>query len=182
MGFLFKVAFWLSLVILLIPADESETRKLADGRSVGIFETFGLAQSAYEDAKGFCGRNPDACATGEVAASTFGAKARTGARWVYSWFDPSAKQAAALPQSGPLPASQPAMQPMPPAIASQAPAASPATTGTINERRALAKAAIAAQITQEQHQEQQDTRDPRLSTARMVPDAPMPRPAKRSQS
>ena len=49
-------------------------------------------------------------------------------------------------------------------------------------RRALAKAAIAAQIAQEQHQDQPDARDPRLSAARMVPDAPLPRPAKRSQS
>ena len=109
MGFLFKVAFWLSLVILLIPADETETRKLADGHAIGFVEAFSLAQTAYEDAKGFCGRNPDACATGEVAASTFGAKARTGARWVYAWIDPSTKQTAALPQSAPLPASQPAM-------------------------------------------------------------------------
>jgi hypothetical protein len=178
MGFLLKVAFWLSLVILLIPADESETRKLADGHALGIVETFSLAQTAYEDAKGFCGRNPDACASGQVAASTFGAKARTGARWVYSWFDPSAKQTAMAPQSVPLPVSQPAMQPIPPAIATPAQAASPVTTGTISERRALAKAAIAAQITQEQ----QDGRDPRLSATRVVPDAPMPRPGKRSQS
>jgi len=70
MGFLLKVAFWLSLVVLLIPADESETRKLADGRSISIIEAYGLAQAAYDDAKGFCGRNTDACATGEVAAAT----------------------------------------------------------------------------------------------------------------
>lgn len=180
MGFLLKVAFWLSLVILLIPADESETSKLADGRSLSIIEAYGLAQAAYDDAKGFCGRNPEACATGTVAAATFGAKARTGARWVYSWFDPSAKQAATAHEPSVQPTSQPAMQPMPPAIATPSPAATtmPAATGSIDQRRALAKAAIAAQIAGEHD----NMREPRALSARALPDAPQPRPGRRSQS
>lgn len=81
MFFLMRVAFWLSLVILLIPADPNEAAK--SGRTVSTFEAVGAAQAAYEDARGFCGRNPGACDIGQMALDTFSAKARTAAHWVY---------------------------------------------------------------------------------------------------
>jgi hypothetical protein len=117
MWFLIRMSFWLSLVILLIPADESELAR-SGGQPVGAFEAFGLARSAYEDARGFCGRNPDTCATGEVFAETFGAKARTGAKWVLSFIDTPAKP-------DPVPAYAPPAAPAhPPGLrAAQAPAA-----------------------------------------------------------
>lgn len=86
MFFLLRVAFWLSLVILLIPADPSD-QAATKGRNVSTFEAIGAAQAAFDDAKGFCGRNPSACDVGRTALDGFGAKARTGARWVYEQLD-----------------------------------------------------------------------------------------------
>ena len=83
MFFLLRVAFWVSLVILLIPADPQLAAERGEGREVSTFEAIDAAQTTYQDVKGFCGRNPTACDVGQVALDTFTAKARTGARWVY---------------------------------------------------------------------------------------------------
>jgi hypothetical protein len=87
MFFLLRVAFWLSVAILFIPADPQYAADRNDGRDVSTFEAIGAAQSAYQDVKGFCGRNPGACDVGRVALDTFTAKARTGARWVSRQLD-----------------------------------------------------------------------------------------------
>jgi hypothetical protein len=107
MGFLIKIALFLGIVIIFIPADEAETKKLG-GQSISLFDTVGFASAAYSDASGFCQRNPQACTTGGGFVATFEAKARTGARWVYAFLDPASKttapegaptDAAALPVS-----------------------------------------------------------------------------------
>ena len=104
MFFLLRAAFCLSLVILLIPADPSDT-DAAKGSSVSTFQAIGAAQAAYDDAKGFCGRNPAACEVGRSALDGFGAKARTGARWVYEQLDgKDAKDAPATTATTPKPA------------------------------------------------------------------------------
>lgn len=103
MFFLMRVAFWLSLVILLIPADPSETPK--SGRTVSTFEAVGAAHAAYEDARGFCGRNPGTCDVGQVAIETFSAKARTAANWVYHQLDgkePGPVTTASTPKPAPV--------------------------------------------------------------------------------
>ena len=87
MFFLLRVAFWLSLVILLIPADPQIAAERKQGRDVSTFEAIDAAQSAYQDVKGFCGRNPTTCDVGRSALDTFAAKAKTGARWVYQQLD-----------------------------------------------------------------------------------------------
>lgn len=87
MFFLLRAAFWLSLVVLLIPADPTETPRNGAARPVSPFEAIGAAQSTFQDLKGFCGREPTACDTGKAALDGFGAKARTGARWVYDQLD-----------------------------------------------------------------------------------------------
>ncbi len=81
MFFLLRVAFWLSLAILFIPADPQISAQ--SGRDVSTIEAIGAAQTTYEDVKGFCGRNPTACDVGRLALDTFSAKARTGVRWVH---------------------------------------------------------------------------------------------------
>ncbi len=87
MFFLLRAAFWLSLVVLLIPADPAETSAKVDRREVSTFEAIGAANSTLRDLEGFCARNPATCDTGKVALDGFGAKARTGARWVYQQLD-----------------------------------------------------------------------------------------------
>jgi hypothetical protein len=81
--FLLRTAFWLSVVILLIPAAPS-----GDGtgpRTAGTGEALAAAQAAMRDAAGFCGRNPEACEAGSAALAAFGQKAQTGARWLYEF-------------------------------------------------------------------------------------------------
>lgn len=88
MFFLLRCAFWLSLVVLLIPTGETPEKDGRAGHSVSTFEAIGAAHSTWEDVRGFCERNPGTCTTGRVFADGFAAKARTGARWVYEQLDP----------------------------------------------------------------------------------------------
>ena len=83
--FLIRAAFWLALVIAIIPVRQAD---LEEGqRPVTTMETVGLAQSVANDISSFCDRNEETCITGKVLVSQMGAKAREGARIVYTWLD-----------------------------------------------------------------------------------------------
>ncbi len=83
--FLIRAAFWLNLVIAIIPVRQVD---LEEGqRPVTTMETVGLAQSVANDISSFCDRNEETCTTGKVLISQMGAKAREGARIVYVWLD-----------------------------------------------------------------------------------------------
>lgn len=82
MFFLLRAAFWLSLVVLLLPAGE-DVREQTSHVSTG--EAISAAQTFVSDMSGFCARNPQTCETGESALRTFGSKARYGARLVYGY-------------------------------------------------------------------------------------------------
>ncbi|MCC6946891.1 MAG: DUF5330 domain-containing protein [Bradyrhizobiaceae bacterium] len=82
MRFLFKVAFWLAIVILLLPVD---TAKRDDAARVSPIEALGAAQAAVEDATAFCSRKPEACEVGAQAFQTFGEKALQGAKLLYEF-------------------------------------------------------------------------------------------------
>ena len=79
--FLVRIAFWLSIVIALIPVNPAD---LEDGqRAVSTGETLRAAQTVVADVAGFCDRNPETCGTGRELFAQLGAKARTGARYLY---------------------------------------------------------------------------------------------------
>jgi hypothetical protein len=80
MFFLVRVAFWLSIVVLLLPAGPKSD---PNGPEVSTFEAIGAAQAALKDARGFCAREPEACAIGSQALQVFGQKAQNGARMLY---------------------------------------------------------------------------------------------------
>ncbi|MCB2078634.1 MAG: DUF5330 domain-containing protein [Novosphingobium sp.] len=82
MFFLLRAAFWLSLVVLLLPAGEDSDARVSQ---VSTGEAINAAQTFVSDMSGFCGRNPDTCETGEQALRTFGSKARYGAKLVYGY-------------------------------------------------------------------------------------------------
>jgi hypothetical protein len=71
MLFLIRTAFWLMIIVLLLPTD-------AQQRS----EVYGTAQAAVNDVATFCDRNPETCARGKDAFSVFVQKAQFGARMV----------------------------------------------------------------------------------------------------
>jgi hypothetical protein len=84
MRFLIKVAFWLAVVVLLLPTDAGKQHD--DTRTqVGAIEAFGAAQAAVEDAGAFCARQPAACEVGSLAFQTFGDKALHGAKLLYQF-------------------------------------------------------------------------------------------------
>ncbi|MCG6859149.1 MAG: DUF5330 domain-containing protein [Salaquimonas sp.] len=83
--FLIRAIFWLSIVVALIPVNPAD---LKDGqRPVSTLETLGAAQAFVSDLGGFCDRNPQACGTANELFSQFGAKARTGMRYVSAWLE-----------------------------------------------------------------------------------------------
>ena len=83
--FLIRTAFWLSLVIMFLPAGSDSVE--GDANTVGALEAYVAAQEAYGDLSMFCERNADACKTGNAAIATFGQKARNGAQIVFEYLD-----------------------------------------------------------------------------------------------
>ncbi len=69
MLFLIRTAFWLMIIVLLLPTDDRQ-------RS----EVYGTAQAAVNDVASFCDRNPETCAKGKDAFAVFVQKAQFGAR------------------------------------------------------------------------------------------------------
>ena len=81
MRFLLRAAFWLSVVVLLLPASPS-----APGPSgPSAAEAMLAATAAVGDMRQFCSRQPDACAVGSQALNQFGHKAQTGAKLLYEF-------------------------------------------------------------------------------------------------
>jgi hypothetical protein len=98
MRFLFKVAFWLTIVVLLMPADSD---RRADSRAqVGPVEAFGVAQAAVDDAREFCRRQPEACEVSAHAFQTFGEKAQHAAKLLYEFLS---RQFAETPRTATVP-------------------------------------------------------------------------------
>jgi hypothetical protein len=80
MRFLLKAAFWLSVVVILLPANEKRPAP-----QIGATEAVSAAGAAVSDMRQFCSRQPDACAVGSQAATTFGQKAQAGAKMLYEF-------------------------------------------------------------------------------------------------
>ncbi|EKS28726.1 DUF5330 domain-containing protein [Afipia felis] len=84
MFFLLRMAFWLGLVLVLLPRDKApETDK---GPQVSATEAVLAATAAVSDMSQFCARQPAACAVGGQAASVVGERAQAGAKKVYDFF------------------------------------------------------------------------------------------------
>jgi len=82
MKFLIKAAFWLSIVVILLPSE-----KPAPAPQVGATEAVSAATAAMSDVRRFCVRQPDACAVGSQAATAFGQKAQSGAKMLYEFLN-----------------------------------------------------------------------------------------------
>ncbi len=81
MFFLLRMAFWLGLVLVLLPRDKTpETDKLPQ---LGASEAVSAASAAVSDMSQFCKRQPAACEIGGQAATVLGQRAQAGARKLY---------------------------------------------------------------------------------------------------
>ncbi len=74
--FLFRTAFWLGIVVLLLPGDPNSG---TDAPRVSAMQALVATRSAIADFSTFCDRNPQACATGSTAVQVFVSKVRYGA-------------------------------------------------------------------------------------------------------
>jgi hypothetical protein len=83
MFFLLRVGFWLSIVIMLLPT--GETNKAPVGSQLSTTEAVSAAGAAVSDLRGFCSRQPEACAVGGQAAVAFGYKAQASAKMLYEF-------------------------------------------------------------------------------------------------
>jgi Family of unknown function (DUF5330) len=81
MFFLLRMAFWLGLVLVLLPRDKTpESDKLPQ---LGASEAVSAATAAMSDMSQFCKRQPAACEVGGQAASVLTQRAQDGARKLY---------------------------------------------------------------------------------------------------
>ena len=81
MFFLLRMAFWLGLVLVLLPREKTPaSEKLPQ---IITQEAVQAATSAVSDMSQFCKRQPQACEVGGQAATVIGHRAQDGARKIY---------------------------------------------------------------------------------------------------
>ena len=85
MFFLLRTAFWLSVVLALLPSGGSQ--QAAKESSFGALDAVTAAGAAMADMSQFCGRQPGACEVGAQAAAAFGQRAQAGAKMVYEFIN-----------------------------------------------------------------------------------------------
>src|SRR5262245_8399340 len=84
MRFLFRLAFWLGLVLVLLPSVGSNTMPKTD---VGATDAVSAARAAIADLRQFCERQPEACNIGSQAAVAIGHRAQAGAKMLYEFLN-----------------------------------------------------------------------------------------------
>jgi len=82
--FAFRVVFWLTIVIIFLPADPERG---VEAPRVTFFQAVSAVQATVADLSRFCDRNPDVCHTGSSAAQVVAGKAAYGVRQLQDYLD-----------------------------------------------------------------------------------------------
>ena len=82
MFFLLRVAFWLTIVLVLLPSAGSQPNAKSN---IGATDAMVAAGAAVSDMSSFCDRQPNACVVGAQAAVALGQRAQAGAKMVYDF-------------------------------------------------------------------------------------------------
>ena len=106
MMFLIRASFWVLVLILLLPTDETQQNRI-----------YGTAQTAVNDLVGFCDRNPQTCVRSQEAFEVLVQKAKYGAQMVMNLVDEQTTSAVRNPvseddgiaQPVPMPSDSPVM-------------------------------------------------------------------------
>lgn len=86
MMFLIRMAFWLGLVLALLPSFVTgPTSPPVAQNEFSPLEAASAASATVSDMRQFCARQPDACAVGSQALSTFTQRAQTGAQILFDF-------------------------------------------------------------------------------------------------
>lgn len=81
MFFLLRLAFWIGLVLVLLPRDKTPDTDRTP--QLKASEAVSAATAAVSDVGQFCKRQPAACEVGGQAATMIGQRAQAGARKLY---------------------------------------------------------------------------------------------------
>ncbi|MEM6382540.1 MAG: DUF5330 domain-containing protein [Pseudomonadota bacterium] len=108
--FLIRVAFWLTLLLLILPIDRDAAGIDA---GPGAFEQLAALQTTVNDLRGFCSRNPDACATGAATADALRQRAVHAAGQVHAWLSQEGGEDVLAASAVQPPPGGPSEQPMP---------------------------------------------------------------------
>lgn len=111
MFFIFRAVFWISLALLLVPADWRKavdslgtptvaSRGVSDHGDRIVETAVGTAQATLREADAWCADNAIACAAGRIAVD--GAKAQAG-RWVQEKFEAPATTASTAATTAAVP-------------------------------------------------------------------------------
>lgn len=103
MGFLIRLIFWFSLVLLALPFNVGPDE---NGRgSVNPIQALLAARDAVGDIAGMCGRQPEVCETGAAAVHTVTERAKLAARIAATAIEdaPADTSAAQPPKPSPRP-------------------------------------------------------------------------------
>ena len=113
MFFLLRMAFWLTVVCVLLPSGGA--KQTSPDAQIDATQAVSLASAAVSDVRGFCDRQPDACVVGGKVAVAIGHKAEAGARTIYEFIttklnDKPAPADQAAPKAVPVSTSGRALQ------------------------------------------------------------------------
>jgi hypothetical protein len=97
MFFLLRMAFWLGVVLVLLPSGSAQ--HVAQSGDVGTSGAISAASATVQDMRGFCTRQPDACTVGSQVAVSLGYRAQAGAKMLYEFLT----EALAPKETGALP-------------------------------------------------------------------------------
>jgi hypothetical protein len=139
MRFLLRVAFWLGVIVVLLPRSESQP---ASNAQISATDAVSAATATVGDMRQFCERQPEACEIGSQAAVALEDRAKAGAKLLYDMLNDklaasetdkvvtatAARDARAIP----LPIARPSLPASPSMRASAAPSASPPKAQTQN--------------------------------------------------
>jgi hypothetical protein len=89
MFYLLRVAFWLTIVLALLPSGGAKQGAQAN---FDASDAVSAAGAAISDVSGFCDRQPEACEVGAQAAAVIGQRAQAGARMVYEFINDHASR------------------------------------------------------------------------------------------
>lgn len=84
MRFLLRIAFWLGVVLVLLPTVGSQP---VPKSQIDAFDAMSAAKAAMSDLQLFCERQPDACSIGSQTAVALGHRAQVGAKMLYEFLN-----------------------------------------------------------------------------------------------
>jgi hypothetical protein len=119
MRFLLRMAFWLTVVCILLPRGPSQPTSNAQ---VSAIDAMSAATATVGDMRQFCERQPDACNIGQQAAAALEDRAKAGAKRLYEMLNDhlsSSEGEVAPPAAGPHASAKPV--PLPPPRPGQRP-------------------------------------------------------------